>query len=318
MENRVLIIGVDTLAGCNLALSWADRCELIGISRDRSFQLEGCRVVPLDAHVTSEIADVAADELPSLIVYCGAAARSSWDWNDEVDFDLESRRAEAICQAARNIGCPLTMVTTDTVFTGPQMFQREDHDLWIARDDRSRSWVRGVELRFLEASALVVRSHLYGWGPSGWSYAEQLQTAIEENRPFRASGNRYATPILASDFAVLLWAAHHRQLSGLYHLGGAQRCSGWEFAIELAMALGMPWKGGSPSLGLRADEETREKSRLSDEESSLDSRKLQREMHISIPMLREGVERFVAQATNGHRDRVWAALNRLALATSAA
>ena len=317
MGNRVLIVGIDTLAGCNFALGWTDRCEVVGISRDRNFQLDGCRVVALSSQFKSEIVDVAVQEAPSLIVECGAAARSSWDWTEEVDFAIESRRAEAVCTAARAVDCRLTMVSTDAIFTGPQMFQRDDSELPMG-DNRSRTWLRDMELRFLQAGALVVRSHLYGWSSSGWSYAEQLQTAIEENRRFAASGNRYATPILASDFAVLLWAAQYRQLTGIYHLGGAQRCNAWEFAAELAMALGMQWKVGGRELGLQPESESVAKNETSHEESSLDSRRLQRDVHIAIPMLREGIERFVAEAGNGHRDRIWASLSRIATVASAA
>jgi dTDP-4-dehydrorhamnose reductase len=321
MENRVLIVGIDTLAGCNLALEWTDRCEVIGISRDRGFSLEGCRVVASGAGFEQEIVRIVAEEAPAQIVDCGAAARSSWDWTEEIDPAAEKRRGETICRVARRAGCRLTMVSTDGVFVGPRMFEREDSEGWVIRGHGIRAWVRELEAVYLEAGALVVRSHLYGWSPNGGSFAEKLNSAIEENRPVAASGSRYATPLLASDFAVLLWAAQHRRLSGFYHLGGAQRSSMYEFAKELAAAIGMQWRVCGGALGTHRGggaSDNDGNSGSHNEESSLDSRRLQREVHIAIPMLREGIERFVTQASNGHRDRISAALNRFAPAASAA
>ncbi len=99
---------------------------------------------------------------------------------------------------------------------------------------------RRLEAAVANTAALVVRTHVYGWSPRQDSFCEQLWSAAVDRRPAMADGRRHATPILASDLAELLVAAHHAQLRGTWHIAGAERTSPYRFACELAAAMGLP------------------------------------------------------------------------------
>ena len=47
--DKLLVIGIDTLAGGNLALVLADRCEVLGVCRQHRFELEGCRTLRVES-----------------------------------------------------------------------------------------------------------------------------------------------------------------------------------------------------------------------------------------------------------------------------
>jgi dTDP-4-dehydrorhamnose reductase len=161
-----------------------------------------------------------------------------------------------------------------------------------------------MEKEVVGAGGLIARTHLFGWSPNGNTFAERMVSLLQDARPCFASGTRYATPILASQFADLLWQAWRRKLSGLRHFGGAERASMWQFAAVLAQASGYslkimrataPASGHDPALAIQ---------NRSGQETSLDSRKLQRELDVFLPRLREGIEQFLEQQANGYRDRI--------------
>jgi dTDP-4-dehydrorhamnose reductase len=123
---------------------------------------------------------------------------------------------------------------------------------------------------------------------------------------------------LASDFAELLWQAQCQGLQGLHHLAGAERASIWHVARALADAGGM-----SLNAIPAAKNASRESCELigefrCDQETSLDSRKIQRALTRPLPRLAEGVARFVEQATNGYRDRLQSSAGVASLTASAA
>src|SRR5439155_22624656 len=101
--SKILFVGVDSLAGCNLAVSWTDRCEVIGACEARNFSLDGCRIVPIDSFADAKSLQLLADERPQWIVHCGPASRSAWDWQD-FDVDVEARQLAAVCIAAKRDG----------------------------------------------------------------------------------------------------------------------------------------------------------------------------------------------------------------------
>jgi dTDP-4-dehydrorhamnose reductase len=361
--DKLLIVGIDTLAGSNIALTLADRCEIVGLSGRRGFALEGCRTLHdsrprLEPQLAREHVFVSiVAERPRWIVYCGPRAYSSWDERTaaeasgsgsamsgatafgEMTFDAtqESTLLAAACRAAKECSAKLAFISTDAACSGPQMFQGENlaAERSAARIQRNSvcNSAQEMERQLAAHEALILRTHLYGWSAMGESYAENLWMTLEDGLPLVArpktdavdlhgvskspavSGNRYASPILASDFAELLWAALRHNLTGLFHAAGAERASQWQFAAALAAASGMWIKGVQSRSASSSENAAKSASRKtspslsssSSVETSLDSRRLQRALHQPLPRLRDGLERFTQQATNSYRDSLRAA-----------
>ncbi len=129
---------------------------------------------------------------------------------------------------------------------------------------------------------------------------------------------RYATPILVSDLAELLWRAYRKRLSGVWHAGGAERASMWQFATLMAAECGTSVKVLQLASSSRGQDLAMQGQARCSQETSLDSRKLQRAVELPLPLLREGIVQFVEQAHNGYRDRLTASMNVPGIGTAAA
>jgi dTDP-4-dehydrorhamnose reductase len=105
---------------------------------------------------------------------------------------------------------------------------------------------------------------------------------------------RHATPILASDLAECLYAAYRADLSGTFHVAGAERASPYRFAAEMAAAF------GTPGRFVQLTNRSAASRRPYVDETSLNTLAFRRAVEKPLPMLREGLARFAAQAFNGY------------------
>jgi dTDP-4-dehydrorhamnose reductase len=315
---KLLVVGAESIVGANLACTLADRFGVRALSCDVAVRLAGCDngFCPRDeAQLAGEILYAA----PDWVVYCGALARSSWDELTTAQVSRlaeEPRRISAIFTACQQLGCRLTVIASDSVFTGPRVFHGETGLTHGAGPLAETAMV--VEQLLFGTSALVVRTHAYGWGPGNGdiNYAEAYWHALDAGRLAHSQAwppsdsHRHATPILASDLAELLAAAYTAGLQGLYHIAGAERTSPRRFIAELASACDIaswPLRVVSEDIASRPALET-----------SLVCRRARQALGQPMPMLREGLLRFAAQRENGYREGLCGAEDAVPMRASAA
>ncbi len=291
---RLLVTGVDTLLGSNLALALAERCDVLGLYDRMVVESPLVRTARWHAGHAPSLAEHIDAWQPQWILHCGPASIGNWDDEPaEALLARESATLAGLAEMAAGARCRLAVLSSDAVFCGPRMFHDE-------RSVATNAFPRAAAIRRCEqvceqTDTLIVRTHAYGWSfdASTAGFAERAFEAITLGRPLVADGQRHATPILATDLAAMLWRAFELRLQGLYHLSGAERTSPHRFVTELAGAMGIAMTGGvcgcqaSPAAG--------------SDETSLSSKRARRALALATPMLRDGLNRFVAQAQGGWR-----------------
>ena len=294
---KLLITDVDTLAGGNLAVSLRKRMNVVGLYQRRPVQYDGCESLLCDLDDSTAITEIVREESPDWIIHCGPLAASSWQLQSDATGVRrnEAALAGAIIRAAASVRAAVTMITTDAVLTGPRIFHSEGTP---ARATGAVAIAgRRTERAMLDGGALVVRTHLYGWNTageaSGWS--AQAFEAIRHGEIWPETLAPYATPILASDLAWLLYRAYTMNLRGLWHIAGAERTSPRRFVTTLQSLLGV-----LPSTAHAVGDSSTPSNAAT--ETSLDTRRARHALGRSMPMLGDGLLRFLEQADNGHRD----------------
>ncbi|MEZ6056894.1 MAG: sugar nucleotide-binding protein [Planctomycetaceae bacterium] len=297
--DKILVVGVETVAGANIAATLAEYGSVVGIAFETPLDIQGC-----DIHLATladSPADIIAEHAPRHIVYCGAAARSSWEADFESLFDASTPKVASQWAAAANEAqVSLTYLSSDALFTGPWMFH-EERGPGECKSPQAQ-WIRQAEQEVLAANetALVVRTNVFGWSPFGsqGGEIEALLAEIEAKRIVDLDCIRHATPILASDLAEILWRCWQEQLQGIYHIAGAERVNPMKFAQRLADHFALPW------LSLRREEPlVAPVAEFAAGECSLQTKKLRKAVCIAMPMLSESLTRLKEQRQNGYCDR---------------
>ncbi len=289
----ILIAGVETLFGANLAVSLSGHQRVVGVSfQDEVHATAHCGATQ-PAMIRAELARHAIDR----VVYCGPGAHGGW--NAAVPTEHDAARLDGWLAALDGAPTPFTYVSSDAIFTGPWMFHAENSASYC--DSPPARLLRGMEASVTSRrpDALLVRTHLFGWTPRGNGWVEQLLAQLEAQSPPALDCVRHASPLLATDLVAVLQRAWQSGLTGTYHITGAERVNPILFARRLAHQFDKPFASlyGSESLSDRA-------TGFGRGETSLQTRKIRRALGIGLPLLSEGMERFYRQHQDGERKRI--------------
>jgi dTDP-4-dehydrorhamnose reductase len=165
--------------------------------------------------------------------------------------------------------------------------------------------LRSLEQLILRRSSadvpgLVIRTNTFGWSEASASFAERLWDSLQGHESLELDPHSFATPILATDFAVLLLRSFQARLNGVLHISGAERTSPYRFGQELAAAAGFDRR----LVRARHQEQPGDERAIAVRETSLASRRIRQELGVSLPLLRESIARFIEQVDGGYRDQL--------------
>ncbi|QGJ70364.1 dTDP-4-dehydrorhamnose reductase [Planctomycetales bacterium 10988] len=296
---KLLITGVDGILGSNLATTFAEQFEVVGLYDSQPVELEGCLVESADGDPIAHL----DQHRPDWVIHCGPHSRSSWEdivASPELRYPQAERFALEMAEACAERSLPMTLMSTDAVFSGPRLFH--DEQARPAGDCLLAQSARRLEQLMREFPVQIVRTHAFGWSPmvDDPGHAEFLWHTLAEGLPCKVDADRHATPILASDLAPLLLEAHQRQIRGILHITGAERTSPFRFAAILARAFGLSGR----HIRLEANNGSYSTRRPFVQETSLNTRRARRLLNQPMPMLRDSLGRFAEQAANGYRAQV--------------
>lgn len=296
--DRFLVVGVDTVAGANLAASFAEHHHVSTWASTAGYEIANCD--SLDP--TLAPSQLIARSRPDCILYCGPAARSAWEPGTKqlTDDDMvcQAEIWSAACAAAH---VQMVMISSDAIFSGPWLFHDEDsHGLCSSYQSQA---IRAAEMQVLEncPESLIIRTNTFGWsaGPEGTGWVESLLKTVETKRFVQQDHIRHATPILATDLAEIVRRACQEGLTGIYHVAGAERVSPLSFTQRLADQFELPW------LAMRRESSLAEAPQgFSEGECSLQTKQIRKDLCVAMPLLSEGLYRLYEQAENGYREKL--------------
>ena len=233
---RILITGGSGLLGSNIARAAAEGFEVYATYNSHVSQIPGCQFVYLDIADEQQVLSVFEKVNPGLVIH--TAGLVNVDYCEEHEDDarvINVDGTENVALAAKEVGAKLVYISTDSVFDGQEgMYTEENvtHPLTVyaktklAGEERVQHWL---------PDSIIVRTAFYGWGlHSRKSLAEWVVDSLREGKRLKMWDDAFFTPILVNNLAEALLTMYRRDLSGIYHVGGRERCSKYVFRQELA------------------------------------------------------------------------------------
>lgn len=297
--DKILVAGVNTVVGANLAEALSGQHSVVGVSFGSKVHLPTCSTESETPRKSAAVLEMLQRLQPSRMILCGAGAESSWNESQRPQ-SADVSLSKVWIDAAHQVGCRLTLISSDAIFTGPWMFHAENsHSICPSGESKHLQQIEQYATA-KSADALIVRTHAIGWqagSQHGW--LETLLTELERGTIGSVDFARHGTPMLASDLADILQKSWESGLVGTHHIAGAERISPREFAMRMAGHFRLP-APATPIAGSLVDRSTG----FGCGETSLQTRKIRRALGIPLPLLDESLDRLYQQHLSGYRARM--------------
>ena len=298
---KLLIIGASGLLGINLAIEAMREHEVIGVDRGK-LKSALFQVFKADFLNIGEIDSRLDTTKPDWLINCAALASLEKCEEDptqakKLNTDLPGELAAAC--AKRDIH--FVHISTDSVFDGTKegLYREDDKPSPPGVYSQTKLDGERVVLRG-NPQAIIARVNFYGWSLGGRrSLGEFFVNNLSEEKVVNGFTDVIFCPMLVNDTARLLLEMLEKQLSGVYHVVGAQPMSKYQFGIEVARTFGLREDLISP--------QSVEASGLTAKRSHnlwLSTHKLSTDLGHEIPTFSTGLAEFYTQFQQGYPQKI--------------
>jgi len=298
---RILVTGASGLLGVNLALEAMREHEVTGVDRGK-FKSAPFQVIKADLLHRNVINSMLDEIHPDWLINCAALANleDCEEYPDRariLNAEIPGELANACAQ--RNIS--FVHLSTDAVFDGTKEGLYTEDDAPNPQGVYAQTKLDG-EHAVLQANpqAVVARVNFYGWSLGGKrSLGEFFVNNLSAGKYVNGFTDVIFCPMLVNHTARLLLVMLEKNLSGLYHLVGAQAMSKYQFGVEVARRFGLKESHISPK--------SVEGSGLTAPRSHnlwLSIHKLSTDLGCEIPEFSTGLDEFYTQYQHGYPQKI--------------
>ncbi|NMC85224.1 MAG: SDR family oxidoreductase [Anaerolineaceae bacterium] len=238
---KILLTGASGLLGLNLAMAVdGKKHQVLGVANTTPMRWVGFKSVQTELTEPGSIEHLLEEYQPEVIIHCAALANvDDCEHRPDAAEEVNARLPGRIAAAAKASSIKMVHISTDAVFDGIKgdyLETDEPHPLSIYARTK---W--GGEQAVLSANenALVARVNFYGWSVTGKrSLAEWFVNNLSASQTVKGFTDIHFCPMMVLDLVDILMEAIDLNLTGLYHVVGAQKMSKFEFGRALARKFG--------------------------------------------------------------------------------
>ncbi len=291
----LLIYGVESVAGANIAHTLSDRYNVIGVAIGDCPEIEHCQI--LSGEASLEPPDqLITDIKPDYVLDATCCGDSSWNPHAEIGDETQCNLAVERAAVCKQLAITYALLSSDAIFTGPWMFHEEDSEYSCTSSLGKRLVKLEADVQKACPDSFIVRTHVFGWnwldGRTGWveGLLQHIQNSTSQCQGLSQPG--YATPILANELALILARGFEESLSGTFHICGAERVNRQQFARKLAELCNINWLSVSFHGSHFSQEERRQ---FGCGEMSLQTRHIRKALCVAMPTLTESITSLIAR-----------------------
>jgi dTDP-4-dehydrorhamnose reductase len=298
---KLLITGASGLLGINLALETMTEHEVIGIDRGK-LKSAPFRVLHADILKTDEFNSILDSINPDWLINCAAMANLDEcerypEQAHRVNADFPAELAKACVE--RNI--KFVHLSTDAVFDGEKEGAYSEEDIPNPQGVYSQTKLDGeIAVRQANPQAIIARVNFFGWSLNGGrSLGEFFVSNLSEGKNVNGFTDVIFCPMWVNHLSCTLIEMLEKNLSGLYHVVGAQAMSKYEFGVEVARRFGLRESLIEPQSVERSSLTARRSHNL-----WLSVHKLSTDLGGEIPSFSTGLDGFYTQFQQGYPQKI--------------
>lgn len=286
---KVFITGISGLLGLNLALQIRERFQTSGCYHTHPVALDAIQAFSVDMTSCDAARRALTEVHPDVIVHtAGLTNVEICEASPELAHRLNVEATQHVATIAAGLEARLVHISTDHFLDGSRPWKTEEHLVTPLNLYAKTKWQAEQEVRRICPGALIIRTNFYGWGtPAKVSFSDWILRSLQQQTELTMFHDVLFTPILINDLVDVIMALIRERASGIFHVAGRERLSKFEFASQVADIFG---HSKDPIRAISVAESPLRARRPKD--MSLSSRKVESLLRITMPCVREGLERL--------------------------
>jgi len=297
----LLVTGASGLLGATLVLTaQAAGHEVTGTFNRHRMQVPGTRMLKVNLADEMALRNAVTSIQPRVIIHCAAATNVDGCEEHEPDaVKMNVNSSSVLAEIAARTGARMMYVSTDAVFDGQRGGYLET-DEPNPINVYARTKLEGERAVTGQCPSAIVRINTFGWSPQRKpSLAEWMLSQLEQGKQLAGFEDVWFCPVLVNELAEILLTMVAGNLSGIYHVVGAETISKFEFGQRLAATFGFdPGRVVPTRVAASALKAPRPRN------MSLRTGKIERALGQSMPDVQSGLETFRQLRESGYERRL--------------
>ena len=298
---KLLVTGASGLLGINLAMEAMREHEVIGADRGK-LKSAPFQVLKGDLLKTDEIHSILHATKPDWLINCAALANLEKCEEDPLQAKMLNTDLPAeLAAACKKTDIRFVHISTDAVFDGIKEGFYTEEDQTSPPGMYSQTKLDGEHaVQEINPQAIIARVNFYGWSLGGRrSLGEFFVNNLNERKQVNGFTDVIFCPMLVNVTARLLLEMLQKELTGVYHVVGAQPMSKYQFGVEVARTFGLDESLISPQ-SVEASSLTAKRSH----NLWLSTHKLSTDLGHEIPAFSTGLAEFYTQFQQGYPQKI--------------
>ena len=294
---KILITGISGFLGWNLACRLKDRYRIYGTCLDNLVSIPDVESFTVDLSDWSKIEKLCQAVNPTVIVHTAAYSNPDYcELHHKEALTLNTFATRELAKSANRLGCRLIYTSTDFVFDGNRGDYSEADNPAPVNYYGKTKFLGELEITNHCSHYVTLRiGTLYGRGNGiRPNFFEVLEQQLLAGKKPSCIVDQYRTFLFIEDVVqAISQLIGEKSLKGLFHLGGPEKASRFQFAEKLCAVVGAPVS-------------LIEKIRLADFPSaaarppdcSLNSNKIRKALSLNLSSISQSLDRLCLQTGN--------------------
>lgn len=240
----MLVTGISGFLGYYVAQRPAASWQILGTYRQHQVATPGLETYAADLSETTNFHALLDQLKPDAVLHLAALANTSYceqhpQASQQINYQSTVHLAE-YC-AARQI--PMVFSSTDLVFDGKNAPYQENSPVSPINQYGKHKMLAEQKIRAIYPNVCIARLPLmYGLDSWGNSFLSHWVAQWQAGKEVGAFTDEYRTAASGRAVAEGLLLLLEKEAQGIWHLGGAERLSRYDFALQAARHYGFPAK----------------------------------------------------------------------------
>jgi dTDP-4-dehydrorhamnose reductase len=298
---KVLVTGASGLLGANLIFDGRGRHDFVGVYHQHAMEIDGAVLISADLSREGVARKLMRTHEPAWVVHTAAATNmEACEVDPGMAFRLNCDMTRFVAEASWSIGAGLIHISTDAVFDGRRGNYVETDEVNPLSVYARSKYEAEQAVATAHPEAAIVRTNIFGWNMQPkQSLAEMFLHHLEKGERCHGFTDVSVTTILVNDLVELLLKMIEAGLSGMYHVGGGECLSKYDFGLRLADTFGLDGTLIEPITVAQMNFKAKRGNHL-----CMKGDKIEAALGVELPDISGGLRRFRELRANGHAERL--------------